>query len=249
MTWLLLATGCDLSQLDDLTNRLVGEGLVVGVQAPTDDRIDLGDIGYEPGATATMFLAEAAIVDDLEKLPVSGATVTASDGPTSVNLGEQAGTGAYVSLPGSGLAYTAGNTMTVTVEVGKNVGTGSIVLPEGADLTIDELHTANEPLDLDLTGKGFTGTLIVVVDTLSGDVTYSNEPKDIRAVYELARGSTEVTSVTIPGDAFAGETVYALGFAGLNHTSSGDFDGMNSLLSSILAGQMEFHPVVTAPLP
>lgn len=252
MVW-LLATACDLSaikdDIDGLTNTLVGEGMVIGVLPPEDERIDLEALGYDAGASATMFLADAASADDLGNVLISGATVTATDGVTSVTLEEQADSGAYVSLPGSGLAYTAGETVTITAVIGTDEGSGSVVLPPAAGLALAEQHTANEPLDIDVTGKGYTGTLIVVMDTVSGDVTYTNEPQDVQAVYQLTRGTEEVTTVTIPAEAFPNESVYALGFAGLDHSVGSDFEGMNTLLSGIIAGQLEFHPIVTIPLP
>lgn len=250
MVW-WLATACDFSELKEdfagLTNTLVSESLVLGVVAPEDDRIDLSTLGYEPGAGATVFLADASSVDNLDDVLVSGATVTADDGVNTVVLDEQTD-GAYVVPPGAGLAYVAGNTMTVSATIGTSTGTGQIVLPPGANLSVAEQHVANEPLLIDVAGKGYTGSLVLVFDTLSGELTYSNEPQDIRAVYDLTRGTTELTTVTIPAKAFPGESVYALGFAGLVHTRADDFDNMNTLLSGIIAGQLEFHPIVTVPL-
>jgi hypothetical protein len=252
MTWLMLAGGCDFGaikdEFDGLTNTLVGEGMVIGVANPSDPRIDLEALGYEAGASATLFLADASSAADIGNVLISGAAVTASDGATSADL-DEGESGIYTSLPGSGLAYTAENTMTFTVVIGEDTGTGAVLLPPAAGLVLEEAHTAGEPIELDVTGKGYTGTLIVVFDTASGEVTYTNEPQDIKAVYDLTRGNTEVTTVTIPGEAFPGESVYAVGFAGLDHSTSDDFDGMNTLLSGLLAGQLEFQPVVTLTLP
>lgn len=252
MLVLLLTMGCDLGaikdQIDGLTNPLVAEGMVIGIAEPQDDRIDLSSLGYDPGANITVFLADASNAADLNQALVSGATVSASDGATEVDLPERE-SGVYTTDPMPGIDYAADATMTITAVLDDRMGTGDIVLPEGAGLAIVEGHAAGDPLEIDVSGKGYTGTLITVFDTASGSLTYSNEPTDAKAVYDLTRGTTEVTTVTIPGEAFPGESVYALGFAGLVHTRSADFDGMNTLLSGILAGQLEFHPVVTVPLP
>ncbi|MEN0064632.1 MAG: hypothetical protein AAGA48_20960 [Myxococcota bacterium] len=252
MMWLVLAIGCDLTeivdQIDGITNPLVTEALVLGVAEPADERIDLSSIGYDPGANATVFLANASNVNDLDNALVSGATVTASDGPTSAELPEREN-GVYVSNPGSGLDYVPGRTMTISAVLDDRSGSGALELPEGAGLGIMEDHMVGEPIEVDVTGKGYTGSLIVVFDTTSGRVTYSNEPTDARGVYDLTRGTTELTMVTIPGKAFPDESVYALGFAGLVHTGSDDFEGLNTLLSGMVAGQLEFYPVVTVPLP
>lgn len=252
MVWLVFGLGCDFDairqQFDGLTNPLVAEALVIGVAEPTDERIDLSVLDdYDPGANATVFLADATSVTQLDEALVSGALVNASDGSGSTDLAEVQD-GVYVTEPPTGLDYVAGRTLMVTAQLGDDTGRGSLVLPPGAGLGPIEDHGVGQPIDLDLTGLGYTGGLIVVIDVASGSVTYSNEPTDARGIYELARGSTELTIETVPGEAFPTESVYALGFAGLVRTRSSDFDGFNTALSSILAGQLEFVPVSTVSL-
>ncbi|MBX2800418.1 MAG: hypothetical protein KTR31_22250 [Myxococcales bacterium] len=250
--WLVLLGACDFGNLQDqlegLTNPLVAEGMVIGVAEPADDRIDLSALDYDPGANVTVFLADAANADELDAALVSGAMVSASDGQSSADL-EEAESGVYTTVPGAGFDYVAERTATVTAVLDDTTGNVSVELPQTAGLTIMEAHTAGQAIDIDVTGLGYTGSLVVVFDTTSGDVTYSNEPTTAKEVYDLTRGNNELTVVTVPGEAFPGESVYALGFAGLVHSRSADVDGLNTLLSGVIAGQLEFHPVVTLTVP
>jgi len=249
MVWMLMFA-CDLGeirdQIDGITSPLVAEGLVLGVAQPLDDRIDLSELGYDPGANATVFLADASDPSELDEALVSGATVTASTGDSMAELPERE-SGVYVTDPLSGLAYTPGRTLTITAELDDRDGTGSLELTEGAGIGAVEDHTAGAALEIDVTGKGYTASLVTVFDTVTGQLTYSNEPTTAQGIYELTRGTQELTIVTVPAEAFPGDSVYALGFAGLVHTGQDDFDGMNTVLSGIVAGRLEFVPVVTLP--
>ncbi|MEM6926024.1 MAG: hypothetical protein AAF602_03770 [Myxococcota bacterium] len=253
MMWVWALVGCELAeirnQLEGLTTPLVMEGLMLGIAEPMDERIDLSGLDrYDPGANLTIFLADASNANELDNALVSGAMVTASVGAGDVDVPEQQD-GLYAVLPPTDLEYEPMQTLDVEAVLSNRTGTGQLELPEGAGLSAFEAHPVDTPLPIDVSGRGYTGTLIVVIDTTTGDVTYSNEPEGAREIYDLTRGRTEVTSVTVPAEAFPAESVYALGFAGLVHTRSEDFDGFNTLLSGILAGQLQFQPVVTVPLP
>jgi hypothetical protein len=88
-----------------------------------------------------------------------------------------------------------------------------------------------------------------VIDVQSGETTYSNQPEDIKSLYEFTRGNDEITTVEVPGTAFSGQSIYALGVAGMVHTTSEDIENMNSALSSVMGGKMRMFPVVTATMP
>ncbi len=253
MLWTFALAGCELDelrdQLDGLTSPLVVEAIALGVAEPTDDRVDLSALErFDPGANLTVFLADASNPTELDDALVSGADVSASTGAGAVGVPEREN-GLYALLPPSDLELDPRLTLQLDAELENRTGVGRLTLPEPAGLGIVESHPAGTPLPVDVTGLGYTGTLIIVFDTTSGAVTYTNEPTTAREIYDLTRGRNAVTEVTIPAEAFPNESVYALGFAGLVHTTADDFDGVNTVLSGIIAGQLEFQPVVTVPLP
>lgn len=241
--------GCEAIKdtYEGLTNPLIAEGMILGVEAPESDEIDLESTGYSEGTGLTLFLADAESVTDIENAPVEGADVVLT-GNTTVEATEIGG-GGYAVTPSEDLVYEAGETWSVKATVGREEGTAHVRLPPAPNATIAEQHTQGEPVTLNLSGQGFTGALVVVVDVQTGDVTYSTQPEGIRDFYNLTRGDDEVGDITVPGTAFPGESVYALGVTGLTHTTSEDFDGMNTALSGVLAGKMRFFPVITATLP
>ncbi|MFC1661134.1 hypothetical protein ACFL3S_06730 [Gemmatimonadota bacterium] len=68
----LLSTGTDL--LEGLTNPLVLQGLVLSIDAPPS-AVDLASAGLVEGASATVFLADAAEASALAQVPVREAEV------------------------------------------------------------------------------------------------------------------------------------------------------------------------------
>lgn len=242
----LLATGCDLIDqgreiFDGLTNPLVAQTIVLGVQLPDD----AGDIEFPDefadGVAASVFLADAADVADLENAPIGDAEVTLQ--------GETVGEtqpGAYLMEPGS-LTYTANATWDITIAVGDGTATAEVDLPPPANFSPPMQHSANTPLSVDMTGQDFDGALLVVVDQ-DGTITFDNRPADIRDVYNLARGGDPPTVVEIPGTAFPSAGAYAVGVAGVRSTNGADrMDSMNTVLSSAMAGQLVFRPLAVMP--
>lgn len=241
----LLFGACDLINqgqdlLGDLTNPLVTEALILGVSPPSQaSDVDLPD-EFSEGAGATIFLADAGNVADLENAPIGGAEVTVEGVAVS-----EIQAGAYALQPGA-LAYAANADWEVAVTLSGDTATATVALPPPADVDVPAQHTANAGLTLDLTGAEYDGALVVVVDQ-DGNLTFDNRPGDIQAVYDLARGGP-VSTVEVPGTAFPGTGAYLVGVAGIRNTSGReDVDGMNTALSTFMAGQMVFEPLVIAP--
>lgn len=245
---LLTLSGCEFFEkagetLDGLTNPLVGLGLVLGVEEP--EEADLEGTGFEAGTTFSLFLADAANVTDLDNAPVNGAVVSLQDVEA-----DDSQDGLYLISPDVGPTYVDGASWTVDIQLGTDVATASLTLPEAPEFAPDLIHTAETALTLDLSGQGYEGVIIVVMESSTGDLTYTTEPQTAREVYDLTRGNTEVTEVEIPGTAFPSEDeLYLVGIAGLNHANGSDVDGMNTALSSVSAGKMVFEPVSTATTP
>jgi hypothetical protein len=248
---LLPLVGCDqiTNTYEGLTNPLVAQGIVLGVEAPESEQIpDLSAQGYGEGTGVTVFLADAESPDTIDQAPVEGAEVSIRPVQGSTPVPETGG-GVYTLAPDPSLVYGPNQDWTIAAVVGDETGRATITLPPPPNVTVPEDHEQGAPITLDLSGQGFTAALVVVIDVQSGETTYSNQPEDIKSLYEFTRGNEEITTVEVPGTAFSGQSIYALGVAGMVHTTSEDIENMNSALSSVMGGKMRMFPVVTATMP
>lgn len=238
-----LLAGCEAinalkDDVEGLTNPLVVQGMYLGVGEP-EAGVDLGGTDFDKAAQATVLLADAASVDDLENAPVTGAAVSLrSETGGSVALGDEGG-GKYAASSDDGLVYAGGEQIALAIETDV-LSKVAIVAPPEPDAGLPDTHAAGEPLVVDLAGQGFDMALVVVVDGASGEVTFSNEPADIRELYDFTHGDG-TTRVEIPGGAFGRSSVYAVGVAGLNAASADDFEELNTALSAFLAGKFRFY--------
>ena len=107
-------------------------------------------------------------------------------------------------------------------------------------------HYKPDVVSVDLTGQDYDGAFVVVVDQ-DGNIVWDNRPEDIRGVYELTRGEP-AGEVAIPAEAFPQVGAYLVGVAGIRTTTGReDLEGMNTVLSTMMAGQLKFEPLVVAP--
>lgn len=258
MLTLLTLTGCDAfnkvkDTIDGLLDPIVTQGLVLGVEAPDSSLIDglIDTSTFESGTTVTLFMADARDVQDLENAPITGADVRLT-GPGVDETVAELDSGTYALTPADAeIPYVAGDEWTLTVDREAQDGTvytssAALLLPEDTDFStqIPEQHTAGEAITLDFTGLSYTSALIVVLDD-NGDIAYSNEPEDIREFYDFTHSNDALETLEIPGDTFAADTIYAVGVAGLNNTDANDLTEMNTALSTVLFGKMNFYPVNT----
>lgn len=243
---ILLAAGCNIQDvLDDanetfegLTNPLVVQGWYVGVEPPQDADVDLSGSDFADGAALTVFLADAASVDEMDQAPVQGAEVDADGIPLTEGNG-----GRYVAVGSDGLEYTNNGESLISIGLTRGVAEALVVTPPPADFVVPVNGTAGTDLTIDLSGQGYDNVLVVVLDS-TGSVSWTNTPSDITAIYDFARADT-VTRVTIPGDlAFDSAGVYAVGVAGMNKADSDTFVDMNTALSSVMAGKLRFKAMV-----
>lgn len=244
-----LLVGCkDVDDLKDkvsgYTNPTVVEGLVLGVAEP-DFEFDLSSTDFGKGATGVIFLADASSADEIESAPISGAGVTIdSDTGGSSKLKDE-GSGRYAVSGADGFSYTVGDAMDLGIDLGDDACGATVVAPAAASATISETHAAGDDLAIDLSGESFDSVLVVVFDTASGSVTYSNQPENIKEIYDFTHSGSGGLSLTVPGSALADQTIYAVGVAGLKNAGEDDWDNANTLLSSYMAGKMKFYPVST----
>lgn len=249
---LLSLLGCDAfdkatETFEGLTDTLVTQGFILGVQAPDDPLITpfLEGSDFEIGTAVTVFLADASDVTDLDNAPVANGSVQVDGNAAKVASNE--GGGLYFIDPSDDtLQYQAGSNWTVWVDTGGEE-LGSIVhtLPPTANVSVPAQWTPNTAMNLSIAGQGFDNVLVVVLDD-AGSLTYSNEPVSIQEIYDFSTGGG-VDEIALPGSAFPGEGVFAVGIAGMTNSESQNTFNMNTALSSLMAGEMVFHAVATLP--
>jgi hypothetical protein len=232
-------------KIEGLTNPLLMQGILLGVEEPSDSQVSelLAAAEFDLGTTANIFLADAANASDAENAPVTGATVTIR-GVEAVDEG----TGLYAVLPTpeeDSLPYVDGALWTLDVWIGEAESTADFELPGVAVVEVPPIVEIGESLDLDFTGQGFDSALVVVIDAI-GQVTFTNEPASIGDVLDITQQGTELEILNIPAEAFeATEGLYVVGVAGMLHTDEQAIEGMNTLLSSLMSGKMRFYGTST----
>ena len=250
----LFLPGCDLlgeaiEEFEGLTNPLVAQVFLLGVATPEDADLAaaIEDSSMEMDRAIQVFLADAASADDLENAPVSGAAVTVQVGPGSAVDLDEAVDGGYKATGADGLEYITGQDATVSVTLGESTATLSLTLPIAVSATVPTETDANTALSVDL-GSGYDGALGVVIDMLSSEVTWDNRPIGIQELYDFTHAEGTVSTLEIPAEAFPGESLYAVGIAGIENADPESFDGVNILLTSFMAGKVTFYPVSTIPI-
>lgn len=251
-------TGCGkLSEIQDVvegvSERFVVSGIYLGVEQPDD--IDLSKTAFS-GARITAYLADASQINEIEDAPISGtAVMLMSPGNGGIVPMNDSGLGKYELSAEDGLEYVSGEEISLTSTYGDTDRAISVDVPPAANLDIDPDHAAGFPMVIDLSGQGFDAALAVVMDVETGEITWSNEPDDISALYDMTHpdgfivGESEDTDDTIlieiPGEAFASESYYIVGVAGMNVSNTAGFENINTALSTMMAGKLRFADVCT----
>ena len=244
--FVLFATACGIKEkLEGLTNPLVAEALVLGIEEPSTDELDPSAAGLEPGVGATVFLADAKSIDDIEEAPVGGADVAYSDSSGSFAMEEDDG-GEYrvSSVDEQDFDYVPGGDAEIRATIDGEDHAVTVQKPGAIELDVPLQHTAGQPLVLDASDEDIDNLLVVVFRADTGEVVFSNRPDSVRDYYDLGHSSGNVT-VTVDGDALAASTLYGVGAAGLTNGEESEFESVNTVLSAIMAGEMRFYPVTT----
>ena len=242
------ASGCDQikewrDQVSGLTNRFVVEGVYMGVEEPDDDRIAsvLGDTDFGEGSSVTAYLADAAEIDDLENAPITGAAIAFHTSSGGWNMDEESN-GKYVLTD---VNYVPGETVQLESTYDGTVRQIQVTAPSSPDGDIPWEHAEGEGLTVDLTGQGFDSALVVVIDVVNKTTTFSERPETISDFYNLAHGDEATLLVDIPGSAFAGQSLYAVGVAGVVFSDEEDYYEVNTALSTFMAGRFKFEALCT----
>jgi len=259
--WILWLAGCFGDTIDQfneakekiegLTDPVVLQGFVLGVKEPTDPTIQelIEGSDFAPGVGAQIFLADATNADELDNA-VSSALVQIQGSIDIILPEEPEVAGMYQVYPDEGLQYETGARWKVLAEVDPDeaLSVARFTLPESAaGIDVPARHDPLTDLVLDFSTlpTEYDGSLVVVVNEV-GEVTYTNEPEDIEDVYSQYLNDEPVTTVTIPGDAFPEQAIYAIGIAGMQKTDAdNDLDEVNTALSAVVAGEIVFKPVTT----
>lgn len=254
ITSLALATGCQQLEeiqdtIDGATSRFVVEGVLLGVEPPDDETVALAleETDFGEGARLTVFLADAADVTSIEDAPITGVDLVAlsdaSGGQVSVN---EEGGGEYGASGEDGLVYGDGEEVLLKADFEDQDRRLTVQAPVAPEPGLERTHTAGEPLEVDLSAGAFDAALVVVIDTASSEIVFSNEPSDIQELYDFSHGEGELV-VEVPGAALTDETVYAVGVAGMVNADADDLENVNTVLSTFLAGKFTFTAVCTLP--
>lgn len=143
-------------EVEALTNQFVLEGIYIGLEEPEDELIAeiIQHTKLRDGSTATVFLADASSIDEIENSPISGANV-AFESPSNggINMTESSG-GKYELSGDHGLEYWAGEEATIYSDYDGVTHRIKTNAPAAPDIVLDEWHPAGDPLEVDLQGQG-----------------------------------------------------------------------------------------------
>jgi len=232
---------------DELTHPVLVEGVVMSVATPYSMEVEriLADSGYAPGTTVELWVGEAYLDSDWQSVPLSDAAVSLCAGEVHDLISH--GDGNYSLGPLEGLPYDPGAVWVIEADTQglPTVGRVTVSLPPPLDLWLPPAHRQGEPLAVDLTGIGDEyDALIWVVLGADGGLLWSNQPQDIapEEAYTFARGGLPET-MTIPAEAFPAPGVQLLGWAGVRTNSATEASDVNRLLSTVMAGKLQFSMV------
>ena len=257
MALVLTGAGCEKLQdiqetVEGVTERFVVEGIYLGVESP--EGIDLSETAFA-GAKLTAFLADASQISEIESAPIENtALMLMSDGNGGNMPMLDVGSGKYELSHEDGLEYVSSEFITLSSSYGSVDRAISVIAPPAAELDIDPDHAAGSPMLIDLSGQGFDAALAMVFDVETGEVTWSNEPQDISELYDMTHPNgfgleeaddSDALMLEIPAMAFAEESYYIVGVAGMVVADAADFTNVNTALSTLMAGKLRFTDVCT----
>lgn len=232
---LLSLSGCKLfGALEDarelLEEPVTMQGLVVGLEVP--EGIDADGTLLEIGAQAQAWVQRTTtsgvgVVD--------GAKVSlVSDRRGSVKLVQDGAT--WAADGRDGLAYVVGDEVRMVVDYGGERGSISMDLPAGPSINLPEEHTPGIGIPVSIRPQAgepeFDNGGVIVYEMLSGEVVWESD-------YEVEEPvDPENLEITIPGETFQADGIYAVGVVGLTASDEDQLLGLNPLASGMLVGQM-----------
>jgi hypothetical protein len=245
-------SGCKLidrlrDKVSDLTNRVAAAGSVLGVEPPENENISalLENTQFSAGAQASIFFADAASGGGFAEAPLSDEEVTYDSESNDGLPMPLVSPGQYAITEMDGLVFTPGETATLRALDDDDQRELSVRIPFPADVNIPDSLSPNTSLDLDVSDQDFDGLIVVVINTADGTSTFSTLPTSPTDLYNITHGDGLVTSVEVPGAAFPSEGYFVLGVAGVYAADEASFEGVNTAISTLIAGNFTFHPICT----
>ena len=239
---LLCLPGCKLfgaiEEARDLLDEPVAmQGLVVGLEVP--EGVETEGTLLEIGAQAQAWVQRATtsgvgVVD--------GAKVSlVSDRRGSVKLVQEDAT--WSADGQDGLVYVVGDEMRMVVDYGGERGSITMKLPAGPAINLPQDHTPGVGIPVSIQPQDgepdFDNGGVIVYEMLSREVVWESD-------YEVEEPvNPDNLELTIPGETFQADGIYAVGVVGLMASEEDDLVGLNPLGSGMLVGQMVIGIVST----
>lgn len=245
-------TGCEwvndlVGVVEAATDPLVVLGAVVCVDLPEGlDADAIAGTGLSPGTSFYGALGDASMITTTPDVTDAGQPGgrLAIEGVEATDHGD----GRYVIEAGT-LDWRDGETWTLDVDLDGDTGTAWIDLPPAAAWDPPPALVPGEDLVIDLSDQPFDTLLVAVADAVTGEVTWSNQPRTASELLVAAR-TTGSLIVTVPGaTAFPHAGEWLVGVGAAVHTRPGDLQGVNDVLSAVVASRMTVYrvPALDAP--
>ena len=232
---LMSLSGCKLfgaleEAVELLDEPVTMQGLLVGLEVPEGIETEgtLLEIGAQTQAWVQRTTTSGVGVVDGAKVSL------VSDRRGSVKLVQDGST--WAADGRDGLAYLVGDEVRLVVDYGGERGSISMELPAGPVLNLPESHTPGIGIPVSILPQAgepdFDNGGVIVYEMLSGEVVWESD-------YEVEEPvDPENLEVTIPGETFQADAIYAVGVVGLMASGEEDLLGLNPLGSGMLVGQM-----------
>ena len=228
-------------------SEIVLQAELIEVSQPTDPWLAARVTGSPfppPGSTLQLYVARARDPDGLEAGLVSDlrpGIFSYAGYHYELVPGSLAGSYEWRDKQGLAFDYLEGTDLRFeSDEVGPWDGDAAVFQPSSARVDVPEFLAFGSDLTLDYGNQGFTSNVAIVLDE-AGIVTWSNEPHSIDSMY--ASNKVEVSSVTIPAEAFPTAGDYAVGLAGCTRTTSADLTALDPALTAVRAGRIAYWRV------
>ncbi len=232
---------------------------VVLLGAPPDASETMSQLGINGAVPTSVLVAIGRLTevsaDSSEPFTGEGVadatvTITTPDGTFDlVPDDETPGIYSLTSLDEAGLTYVVGGEYTVNISFGGNDYWMKFVAADAIDLeTPAKLGEYHEPgTDLELRWSTPVDNVVAAAFDTTGNEVYDNLPRDLNGLFEFLT-ETGISSLTLPGDLFEDQQMYAIALSGLErgvvdeqHVST----NLNHLVTNMVSGAGVLAAVTT----
>ncbi len=243
----LLATsgllgGC--GRIDDAAatlNPVVVQGLYLGLDLPSSllslANGDENNGTFAYSAICKVFLAYLSAGGG--DSPVDGADVRFDSRASGrIDLREES-EGKYIGDATDGLEYVPGESAELKVQLDGGDGEVDGRTPDAPEeIELPESVAKGSRFQVHLPGGGYDNMIVALYHLDSGKVSWENLPTDFEGLYEFTRPDEAVDTVTVPSEAVERSGSYVVGVAGMVIGEVEGFDGVNTALSTFMAGRV-----------